>query len=430
MSEKIDRVNGAKMKMSSGFQSFQVLLMIFFFLLPTGCALFKKEPLPPAVLEKVSFSSELNFSDDLNYDGLSDSILQSLSYLKKIPPDRVFQFGSDSYTGAHMVQTLTHFLAFIQTRPSTRDLNEFIKTHYLLYRSIGAEDTGKVLFTGYYEPTLRGSLTKSDEYRFPIYSRPKDLLSIDLSLFSPRFKNEKIWGRITGQTVIPYFDRKEIEANGLSPDMAETLFWVDDPIALFFLHIQGSGKIILDDGQTAQVHYHASNGQPYRSIGKILIDEGKIEKEKMSMQAIRRYLKENPAEIDTVLNYNPSYIFFKIETEGPLGCLNVPLTPGRSLALDRRLFPPAALTFIETKLPLVDISGQIQEWMDCTRFVLNQDTGGAIRGPGRADLFWGDGPYAETAAGFMQHSGNLFFLVLKPELTSAGVVLDSSGQNK
>lgn len=418
------------MKMSTSFRLFRVLMMVFLFLLLTNCALLKKEPPPRAVMEKVSFSPDFNFSDDLNYDGLSNSILQSLSYLKKIPPDRVFQFGSDSYTGAHMVRTLTHFLAFIQTKPLTQDLNEFIKTHYFLYRSIGADDTGKVLFTGYYEPTLRGSLTKSDEYRHPIYSRPKDLLNIDLSLFSSRFNNEKISGRIAGQTVVPYFDRKEIEANGLPSDMAETLFWVNDPIALFFLHIQGSGKIVLDNGQTAQVHYHASNGRPYRSIGKLLIDKGKIEKDKMSMQAIRRYLKENPAEIDTVLNYNPSYIFFKIETEGPLGCLNVPLTPGRSLALDRRLFPPAALTFIETKLPLVDNSGLIQEWVDCTRFVLNQDTGGAIRGPGRADLFWGDGLYAETAAGFMQHPGELYFLVLKPEPSSDRVVLDSFGQNK
>ena len=133
------------------------------------------------------------------------------------------------------------------------------------------------------------------------------------------------------------------------------------------------------------------------------------------MQAIRSYLKANPSEIDAVLNYNPSYVFFKTEVDGPYGSLDVKLTPGRSIALDRRLFPAAALAFMETKLPLVTGAGEIQIWTDCYRFVLNQDTGGAIRGPDRADLFWGDGPYAELAAGHMQHVGRLYFLVLKPK---------------
>ena len=168
-------------------------------------------------------------------------------------------------------------------------------------------------------------------------------------------------------------------------------------------------------GPAINVHYHASNGRPYRSIGKLLIDEGKIERERMSMQAIRSYLKENPSELEAVLNYNPSYVFFKVETDGPFGYLDVKLTPGRSIALDSKLFPPAALAFMETKLPLVGGDGHIDKWSACTRFVLNQDTGGAIRGPGRADLFWGDGPYAEIAAGFMQHHGSLYFIVLKPD---------------
>ena len=381
----------------------------------SGCAQIKVEPLPEPALERVRFSSNLDFSDDLDYDGLTVSILQSLAYFKKIPPSRQFRFSRDLYTAEHMIRTLTHFLDFIETKPQQQELKKFIITYYRIYRSIGTEETGKVLFTGYYEPTLQGSFNKSDEFRYPLYSRPADLLTIDLSLFSPRFNNEKIIGRIHGQTVVPYYDRKEIEENGLPKDIAEPILWVNDPIDLFFLHIQGSGKVIIDSGESIQVHYHTSNGRPYRSIGKLLIDDGKIERDQMSMQAIRRYLKENPSERKAILNYNPSYVFFKIETDGPLGSLDVKLTPGRSLALDRRLFPPAALAFMETKLPLVSGDGQIQKWTDCARFVLNQDTGGAIRGPGRADLFWGDGPYAEIAAGFMQHPGTLYFIVLKPD---------------
>jgi membrane-bound lytic murein transglycosylase A len=135
----------------------------------------------------------------------------------------------------------------------------------------------------------------------------------------------------------------------------------------------------------------------------------------MSMQRIRSYLHEHPDEIETILSHNPSYVFFKLEPEGPLGYLNVKLAPGRSLALDRRIFPPAALAFIQTKKPIVDPAGQIDSWTNCERFVLNQDTGGAIRGPGRADLFWGNGPYAEIAAGHLAHKGKLYFLVLKPD---------------
>ena len=134
----------------------------------------------------------------------------------------------------------------------------------------------------------------------------------------------------------------------------------------------------------------------------------------MSMQKIREYLREHPEKIEPVLNHNPSYVFFTIEPDGPLGNINVKLTPGRSIALDRYIFPPAALAFIATQKPVIDSSGKIQGWTDFTRFVLNQDTGGAIRGPGRADLFWGNGPYAEIAAGHMKHEGHLYFLVLKP----------------
>ncbi len=140
-----------------------------------------------------------------------------------------------------------------------------------------------------------------------------------------------------------------------------------------------------------------------------------IPKEEMSMQSIRAYLASHPNEVQKILNYNPSFIFFKIEEDGPLGCLNVKLTPGRSLATDRKRFPSAALAYIETQKPLIDGAEQIHDWTDFSRFVLNQDTGGAIRGPGRADLFWGNGTYAEIAAGYMQHQGNLYFLVLKPD---------------
>jgi membrane-bound lytic murein transglycosylase A len=315
-----------------------------------------------------------------------------------------------------MIKSLEHFLNFIRTKPLQDELKRYVKNNYLVYTSIGSDTPDQVLFTGYYEPVLQGSLKKDAEYLFPIYTRPDDLTTINLSLFSPKFKGETIIGRYTQQSVVPYYDRKEIEDQGLLDGKVQEIAWLKDRIDLFFLQIQGSGKIYLDNGETVNVHYHGSNGQPYRSIGKLLVDEGKLSREEVSMQKIRDYLRHHPEEVESVLNYNPSYVFFKIEKDGPIGYLEVKLTPGRSIALDRRLFPPGGLAFIETKKPLINGNGTIHKWIPFSRFVLNQDTGGAIRGPARADLFWGNGKYAEIAAGHMQEFGKLYFLVLRPDV--------------
>jgi membrane-bound lytic murein transglycosylase A len=381
-----------------------------------GCSQTKQILQPEAVLlEKLPVSEYPWFVDDSNYVNLDESIEQSLLYLRTKPAEMKFNFGSDTYETEHMINSLEKFKAFISCKPSGDELREFIKDNYLVFKSKGGNESGEVLFTGYYEPFLEGSLTKSDAYKYPVYGIPSDLVSIDLSLFSPKYAGEKISGRYTGKTVVPYFDRKEIETGGILEGKAPVILWVKDRIDLFFLQIQGSGKIRLDNGETVNIHYHASNGRPYKSIGAYLIDKGIIPRSEMSMQRIRAYLNDNPEQIDETLNYNPSYVFFKTEKDGPLGCLNVRLTPERSVALDRRIFPPAGLVYIETEKPVVSESGEISEWIKSYKFVLNQDTGGAIRGAGRADIFWGSGDYAEKAAGNMKHKGSLYFLVLKPD---------------
>jgi membrane-bound lytic murein transglycosylase A len=387
-----------------------------FSLFLAGCALFKKEP--PEVkdtgLIRIVPSEHPEFLDDMAYSELTNGILGSISYLRRVPSTRTFRFGQDVYDTSHMIRSLEHFLNFIQAKPSNQELKEYIDTNYLVYRSVGGDTSGEVLFTGYYEPVLEGSLEPSPEYPFPIYARPDDLATIDLSLFSSQFKGKKIIGRYTHNSVVPYYDRKDIEYKKILKNKAKAIAWLKDRVDLFFLHIQGSGRIDLDTGETIHVHYHTTNGRPYRSIGKLLIDQGKISRAEMSMQKIRDYLYRHPEEAETVLNYNPSYVFFKIEEDGPLGYMEVKLTPGRSIAMDRRLFPMACLAFIETQKPLITDDGKIDHWTDFSRFVLYQDTGGAIRGPGRGDLFWGNGDDAEIAAGHMKHPGKLYFLILKP----------------
>ena len=380
----------------------------------SGCRPVVQAPPGETPVKQISSRSYPDFSDDLSYEGLEESLLQSLSYLNKIPPERQFLFGNDLYETRHMIKSLQQFLVFIQTRPSPENLQDFIRSNYRVYKSVGRDGKGEVLYTGYYEPVLKGSLVRSEKYKFPIYTRPQDLITIDLSRFFDKYAGEKIIGRYTGQTVVPYYDRSEIESDGVLEGKAAVLAWAMDPVDVFFLQVQGSGKVSLDNGEVLNVQYYTTNGRPYRSIGKLLIDQDKISVDEMSMQKIRQYLKHHPEEIDAVLNYNPSYVFFKIEPDGPLGNINVRLTPGRSLALDRHLFPPAALAYIKTEKPVVDAAGLIQSWEHFSRFVLNQDTGGAIKGPGRADLFWGNGPYAEIAAGHLKHTGEMYFLVLKP----------------
>ncbi|MBR9980364.1 MAG: MltA domain-containing protein, partial [Desulfatitalea sp.] len=246
-------------------------------------------------------------------------------------------------------------------------------------------------------------------------SRPSDLLDIDLTPFDPDLTGRRIVGRLEGRTVVPYPDRAAIGRDSRFARIAPPVAWVADEIDLFMMMVQGSGKIDLGNGDRLHLQFDGSNGRPYRSIGRLLIDQGHIDPDKMSMQAIRRHLRQNPEQVRAVLDYNPRFIFFRTIANGPLGALGVPLTPMRSVAVDRRLFPLAALAFVELPIPKVDGQGNIDEWFEHRGFALAQDTGSAITGPGRADLFWGGGVVAEVAAGHLRHPGMLYFLVLTPE---------------
>jgi membrane-bound lytic murein transglycosylase A len=245
---------------------------------------------------------------------------------------------------------------------------------------------------------------------------PTDLMVIDLSPFAEDLKGKRIVGRLQGKTLVPYPDRQAIEADDGFVQKAPPIAWVDDRIELFFLQIQGSGRIYLNNwglypGALPRLQW-PSLPQHRAAAHRPRQDSGR---EEMSMQRLKAYLHDHPAEVDAVLNHNPSYVFFKTETSGPIGAIGVDLTPGRSVAVDRRVFPMAAPAFLQTQIPVVDGNGRIDRWIDFSAFALNQDTGGAIRGPGRVDIFWGNGPYAEIAAGHMQHKGSFYLLVLAPE---------------
>ena len=352
-------------------------------------------------------------ADDLDRDSLRFAIRRSRTYLEKLPRDRVVGEQPRRFTAGEVLDTLGAFERLLDQWDCKGCLAQELKAGFELLPSRSHSQAAEVLFTGYYQPVISGSLVPTAVYRYPIYGKPGDLMSVEQVALQPTTSIEKRFGRVEGERFTPYYSRREIDELGSLKGRGLELAWVKDPIDLFFLHIQGSGILRLPDGGQRHVGYAAGNGRPYRSIGRLLIDNGKIPQEEMSMQRLRRYLAENPAQRNEIMAYNESYVFFRIVENGPLGSLDVPLTPGRSIATDSRLFPKGALAFIGTHTPALDQSGQLIGWQRVWRFVLNQDTGGAIRGLRRADLYFGAGDEAGAAAGFMNSPGRLYFLSLK-----------------
>ncbi|UCV11239.1 MltA domain-containing protein [Dechloromonas denitrificans] len=284
----------------------------------------------------------------------------------------------------------------------------FFEQNLQPYAVLTGEGEFNGMITGYYEPLLRGSRTKVKGFEQPIRAVPDDLLTIDLSALFPELKDKRVRGRVEGNKVVPYWSRAEIGARG-DRLPGKTLLYVDDAVELFFLQVQGSGRVKLTDGSTVRVNYADQNGHPYQSIGRVLVDRGELKLEEASMQGIQAWARANPARLDELLNANPSYVFFRENPnskDGPAGALGVPLTPERSIAIDPRSVPLGAPVFLATTRP-----NSVQAM---NRLVMAQDTGGAIKGAVRADFFWGFGKAAGEQAGRMKQTGRLWVL-LPPE---------------
>ena len=393
------------------------------FLLLSGCTFFKKPPVvtpPPAPPQKelpplaaVSGGDLPGFRDDLDRESLVRALQKSLEYYARLPERTAYRMGDQRFTARDMKESLQAFLDIAESGDSPAAIERRVREAFDVYRASGGAPSGKVLFTGYYEPVLKGSLEKTDLFQYPIYRKPDDSVVVQLGKFREKYRNERLVGRLENGELVPYFSREEIDGAGALENRGLEIAWFADPIDIFFLHIQGSGMVCLPDGACFQVSYAQSNGRAYRSIGRLLIDSGKATRENLSMQGIKQYLREHPEEAREILNYNESYVFFRTVEEGPVGSIGVALTGGRSIATDQTIFPRGALAFIKTRKPVIGPDGDIRSWVPFSRFVLNQDTGGAITGPGRVDLFCGRGREAEITAGHLKEEGELYFLILK-----------------
>jgi membrane-bound lytic murein transglycosylase A len=343
-----------------------------------------------------------DIKDDLSRDSLISAVRQSRVYLDRLPDNRVLASRPRSITAGEMKSTLQRFTETLAFWDRPQKLADAMRSRFDFVAPQSTAEPKDLLVTGYYLPLIDASLSETPVYRYPIYRKPDDLAGV-----LPRLSGEKIAG--------PYLSRREIDMLGALKGKGYEIAWAKDPVDLFFLHIQGSGILRLPDGRTLQLNYAANNGRQHTSIGKILLDEGKMTPDEMSAPRVRRYLVEHPDETPALLARNERYIFFRFVEGGPYGSLEVPLTPGRSVAADAEYFPRGMPVFLTTRLPVLDAAGEIAGWRPAARFVVAQDSGAAIRGSARLDLYFGAGDDAGQAAGFMKSGGKVYLIVEKKQ---------------
>ncbi len=358
-----------------------------------------------------------SFVDDLELRSLEVALNRSISHLRALPADTRYKIAGAVVPVRRLIDSARHLHALLQARLAPETLSRQIVRDYDLIRLCGQPDSPapRLLVTGYYQPVFAGSLTPTPPFLHPLHRVPDDL-----AIAAGKGKKTAV-GRFDRGRVVPYWTRGEIEQGQLL--RGAELVWLRDPFDAFILHVQGSGVIQLPDGSVRGVHYAQSNGRAYHSVGKYLVDADRMQLADVTMDSIRRYIEQHPAERDQILRSNDAYIFFHWSEPGPaIGSLGQELTAGRSVAADQRWYPPGAVLFLDSRRPVMN-NGEVAEWRQMHRLVTVQDTGSALVGPGRLDVFWGTGEQAGQEAGQMKEDGDACLLLLKegvkPE-TSAG----------
>ncbi len=371
------------------------LALLLMFLVMGGCAGKSKTVLPQSQ-PLSSVTSHIDFADDLDIESLDLAIERSISYYDGLGGDKVCRLADRRISVSRLKESLLEFRRVLKDSDSPEEIKKRISRDFDIYRAAGQDGYGSVLFTGYYVPQLAGSRIRTQKYKYPIYKAPPELIAGN------------------GYRSTPYFSRKEIDVKGALRGKNLEIAWVADPVELFFLHIQGSGKIKFEDDTILTVSTLLTNGRPYRSVPAYLLKKGIIRSRDASNHNVKRFLKEKDEDtLFEILSYNERYIFFK-SVEKPTGALGKPVTAGRTIATDPEMFPPGALAFIRLSKPVLDRQGNpTGKKISFSRFVLNQDKGAAIKGPGRVDLFCGFGEAAEPIASNLKERGELYFLIKK-----------------
>jgi membrane-bound lytic murein transglycosylase A len=331
---------------------------------------------------------------------LRQAVAYSLDYLAKPSSQRAYPYGD--ITHARVVASLKAFAALLDAGLSPQQLDAAIRERFDVYTSVGWDGSGTVWFTGYYTPIFDGSLTRTERFCYPLYAAPAALVKTEdgtvLGLRGPDGKVSACPGR------------QELEESGM---LAGTeLVYLADPFEAYVAHVQGSARLRLGDGSMITVGYAANNGREYVSVGRLLVNDGRIQSSQLSLQTMIDFFRANPHLVNEYIWQNPRFVFFAFNEGAPRGSLNEPVTPMRTIATDKTVFPRAALALVQTHL-LRPYYGAVQQTA-YSGFALDQDTGGAIRAAGRCDLYMGIGPEAGQVAGYTQKEGRLYYLFLKP----------------
>lgn len=295
------------------------------------------------------------------------------------------------------------FTEVCEKAESEIDGKRFFTLYFQPYKLLDENSSDEGLITGYYEPLLYGSLKKTARYKYPLYKTPKDMLIVDFTSIYPDLKSYKLRGKLVGNKVLPYDSREEIE-NNPSKEL-EPIVYVDNKVDVFLLHVQGSGKVLLDTGELINVGYAEQNGRKFKGIGMYMLNKGYITKDELSAQGMKKYLDKNPSKADEVLNQNESYVFFQKSNQGATGSLGTPLTAKRNIAVDRSVIPLGMPVFLNTTNPV--------DKKPINQLMVAADVGGAIKGKVRADFFWGFGDSAFDYAGRMKEKGKMYVLMPK-----------------
>jgi len=340
-----------------------------------ACVMF--DCLPKTYLVKASFSELPDFQKE-NFDAVLENFKNSCisSKTKKFYPQLCLNI------------------------TDVNNSKEFIISNFIPYSVTSEDGNATGMLTGYYEPYLRGSLQETKDYKYPVYSTPNDLITVDLSSVYPALKKYRLRGRLEGDKLVPYYTRKE--SDDLEID-ADIICYVDSKIDLFFLEVQGSGRVLLDNNETIFIGYDNQNGHPYSSIGRYLVDAGEIPLQEVSLQSIRAWFEMHPLRIDEVLNQNKSVVYFKQKQQKATGSLGLELTPSRSIAVDKRIVPLGSMLYLDAR----------QDNIKFSKIVQAQDTGGAIKGAIRADMFLGFGDDAKSIAGVLKAPLKLWIFLPK-----------------
>lgn len=365
-------------------------------------------------MRPVSAPDLAELKDDLPLEPLLAAIETQIKQLESVPNYSNFQFGERSIPKADYIAGLKRFVELGRTNADKNRFYEAVENEFQFYEVYGDREWGDVFITSYFEPLIKGSKKKTKTLTQPLYGQPKDLVAVDLTLFDEKFSGERKYrGRIENGKLLPYYSREDIDVKGALNGKKLELYWVD-PVDSFMLQVQGSGTIDLGNGKFVRVGYADKNGHRYESVGKFF--KGIIPPEQLTLHTIEAYLRSlPPEEMQQYLNYNPSYVFFKEMDKPAITYMGVSATDGRTIATDPKYFPKGALGFLVSTKPKFDTPEATVpgSWEPLSRFVLDQDIGGAITGGGRLDLFWGRGDEAKRNAGVMKQRGKLYYIAPK-----------------